>query len=154
MKGNSKVMISVFITWQGQVLLYCIGNKVISPSWAGLGNRFDQAALDQAKQAMLSKLEIMNSDLLSMELRYVTMRYVDGEMRQNYCFFAETNHELGFGPIGNMKWINFYDIPNMEISNPTRGILRHYLDVGRSNNRVYCGVVKEKGVAISELEEF
>lgn len=154
MKGNTKVMLSVFITYQGHVLLNCIGNRVTSPSWAAVGKRFEQEYLDEAKRSMLKYLDIQESDLDSIKLRYVTMRYKDGEIRQNCFYFVEAKNDLNIGPIGNKKWINFYQLPEMELPTTISSIMKHYLSVGSTNDLVYAGVMKEKGYAISELEEF
>lgn len=154
MKGNTKVMLSVFIFHEDKLLLNCIGNRVTAPSWAAVGKCFEQEALNAAKKSMVSDLKIMESDLLTMSLRYATMRYKDGEIRQNYFFFATTNYDMGYGPIGNMKWIPVAQLPEMELPKNMESILKHYLAVGQKDNKVYGGIMKEKGFAITELEEF
>lgn len=154
MKGNTKVMLSVLIFHEDKILLNCIGNRVTAPSWAAVGKRFEQEALDGAKKSMIKDLGIMASDFLTMELRYATMRYKDGEIRQNYFYFATTNYDMGIGPIGNMKWIPVAQLPEMELPKNLESVLKHYLAVGQKDHKVYGGIMKEKGFAITELEEF
>lgn len=154
MKGNTRVMLSVLIFHEDKILLNCIGNQVTSPSWAAVGKQFEQEALNSAKASMVKELGIMASDLLTMELRYATMRYKDGEIRQNYFFFATTNYDMGFGPIGNKKWIPVSQLPDMEIPKSLESVLKHYLAVGQKDHKVYGGIMKQQGYAITELEEF
>ncbi len=154
MKGNTKVMLSVLIFHEDKLLLKCIGNRVISPSWAAMGTRFEQEPLDNAKKAMIKELDIMSSDLLTLDLRYATTRYKDGEMRHNYFYIATTNYDLNFGPIGNMKWIPVAQLPQMELPTALESVLKHYLAVGQKTTCVYGGIMKKNGYAITELEEF
>lgn len=153
MTGSQKSSITVFLTNQGRILLKCVGEKMISPSFF-LNGSFDPDTLGYVQDKLLADYGMTTTALEEPQLRYVTLRWTNGELRQNFFYFAETRDELGIPPIGNLKWIPYGDALNMEMPKTVQGVLKHYLEIGRSNPRVYCGVVKEKGVAISELEEF
>lgn len=153
MTGSQKSSITVFLMNEGRVLLKCIGDKMISPSFFMNGS-FDPDTLGYVQDKLLSEYGMTTSSLEEPKLRYITLRVAGDELRENFFYFAETRDELGIPPIGNLKWIPYGDVVSMEMPKTVQGVLKHYLEIGRSNDRVYCGVVKQKGVAISELEEF
>lgn len=154
MTGYQRNSFTIFLVNEGRILVKCIGNKMISPSWFSSGGGFENDNLEFIRHKMFCEYGVTVDDLEEPKLRYITMRYTEGELRQNFFYFAETKNDLNIGFIGNNKWIPFMELINMEMPKTVQGVLKHYLEVGRSNERVYCGVVKQKGVAISELEEF
>ena len=151
--GYQKNSITVFLMNEGRVLIKCIGSKMVAPSFF-LNGSFDPDTLSYAQEKLLTQYSITTSALEEPKLRYITLRWAGGELRQNYFYFAETRDDLNIPPIGNVKWIPFNDFITMEMPKTVQSMWKHYLEVGRSNDRVYCGVVKEKGLAVSELEEF
>lgn len=154
MTGYQRNSFTVFLVNEGRILVKCIGNKLISPSWFASGGGFDNDNLAYIRHKMFCEYGVTVDDLEEPKLRYVTLRYTEGELRQNFFFFAETKNDLNIPFIGNDKWVPFMELLEMEMPKTVQGVLKHYLEIGRSNERVYCGVVKQKGLAISELEEF
>lgn len=154
MTGFQKNSFTIFLVNEGRILVKCIGNKLISPSWFSSGGNFEDDNLAFVRHKMFCEYNITVDDLEDPKLRYVTLRWGDGVLRQNFFYFAEAKNDLNVNFVGNDKWIPFDELLKMEMPKTVHSVLMHYLDVGRSNERVYCGVVKQKGVAISELEEF
>lgn len=153
MSGCQRNMISLFLTHQGKFLLKCINDQLISPS-ISVNGTYDPDTLGYVKDKMLSDYSLLSLSVEEPQLRYVTMRWKDGELRQSFFLFAETSHEVELPDVGNHRWVPVEELVTMKMPATVRGVLRHYLEVGYMNDSVYCGVVKEKGVAISEMENF
>ena len=88
-------MASVYIRRQNQILLLCRqGSSIVKNLWIGsAGGHFEENELNDARACVLRELEeelsLFEKDLENLTLRYVTVRYADGELRQNYYFFAD-----------------------------------------------------------------
>lgn len=94
MEGRLRNMASLYITSNDKMLLlYRIGSRVVAPSWCGIGGHFEKEELNDAKAAILREVSeeigITEEDLMNLRLRYITLRYKNQEIRQNYYFFAE-----------------------------------------------------------------
>ena len=90
-------MTSVYIFKDDRVLLlYRQGGKVVNNVWTGsAGGHFEDHELNNPESCILRELkEELNVDRDSLEglqLRYITLRNVKGEIRQNYYYFADLN---------------------------------------------------------------
>ena len=94
MQGKLRNMASVYITdGNRMLLLYRVGSRVVAPSWCGVGGHFEKEELNDAKAAILrevwEEIGLRECDLKNLKLRYITLRNKNGEIRQNYYFFAE-----------------------------------------------------------------
>ena len=93
--GKLRNMASVYIRSEDKLLLlYRQGNSIVSNLWIGsAGGHFEEGEVKDAQQCLLrelyEELTISEASLSNLSLRYVTLRYADGELRQNYYFFAE-----------------------------------------------------------------
>ena len=81
------------------LLLYRQGSRVVNDMWIGsAGGHFEPEELNDAKACVLrelnEELELAEKDLSHLELRYVTLRRCNGEIRQNYYFFADLKDEV------------------------------------------------------------
>ncbi|MCH5263832.1 MAG: NUDIX domain-containing protein [Lachnospiraceae bacterium] len=112
MDGKLRNMAGLYLRHGNQLLLlYRIGSRVISDSYtASAGGHFEQDELNDAKACVLRELyeetRLTEQDIDNLSLRYVTLRLKNGELRQNYYFFADlidhakeiTSNE------GNLEW--------------------------------------------------
>ena len=76
------------------LLLYRRGSKVANNTWiASAGGHFEEYELNDAKACALreiqEELSVTEEMLSDMRLRYITLRMTNGEIRQNYYFFAD-----------------------------------------------------------------
>ena len=86
-------MTAVYLFREGKLLmLYRVGSRVVAPSWCGVGGHFEQAELNDPRACALRELReetgLTEESLEELRLRYITLRMKNGEIRQNYYFFA------------------------------------------------------------------
>lgn len=91
-------MTSIYISCGTKILLlYRIGSRVVPPSWCGIGGHFEPDELNDPRTCVLRELEeetgLTEKDLKNISLRYVTLKLKDGEIRQNYYYFAELKNQ-------------------------------------------------------------
>ncbi len=162
MNGKLRNMASVYILCKDSILmLYRIGSKVVAPSWCGIGGHFECNELNDARACMLRELNeemrLMESDLKNVELRYITLRLKNGEVRQNYYFFADLKENIAVSLAcdeGKPEWIPIKKLEGLEMPFTSKYVLEHYLKIGRFTNRLYGGNAVEDGVLFAELNEF
>ena len=98
MDGRLRCMTGIYLTYQGEYyLLYRQGSSVISDSYTGTaGGHFEPSELNDARACVLRELReetgLTEDDIQGLKLRYVTQRLKNGEIRQNYYFFAELKY--------------------------------------------------------------
>ena len=158
--GKLRNMASVYLIREEEILLlYRQGNSIVSNLWIGsAGGHFEQSELNDAKACVLRELkEELNlnpSVLTDLQLRYVTMRYTNGEIRQNYYFFAKITgdiHETPESTEGICKWFQFSQVNDLPMPFTAKHVLNHYLDEGRYTNELYGGIADLFGVNFHHL---
>lgn len=93
MDGKLRNMTAVYLAKKDKVLmLYREGGRVADHVWTGsAGGHFEKEELNDAKACVLREMEeelgLGSDDIEGLTLRYVTLRYTKGEIRQNYYFF-------------------------------------------------------------------
>ena len=90
-------------------------------------------------------------------MRYVTLRRTNGEIRQNYYFFAELCEYTGFDFVSNegiLKWFDVSELRTLEMPYTAKYVIDHYLNIGAFNNKVYGGIANGEQVIFIELPEF
>lgn len=162
MDGKLRNMAGVYIIdGDKMLLLYRIGSRVVEPSWCNIGGHMEKEELNDTKAGMLRELHeeigLIESDLSEISLRYVTLRLKNGEIRQNYYFFANLNNhesELSECNEGILKWVEINQILDLEMPFSAKEVLRHYISVGRYSNNIFAGIATDKQVVFHELNEF
>ena len=87
-------MTGIYLSCGGQMLLlYRQGGRVVSDRWiASAGGHFEKEELNDPKVCVLRELKeelnLTEDDLENLKMRYIGLRCVNGEIRQNYYFFA------------------------------------------------------------------
>lgn len=162
MYGKLRNMTALYLINGEQVLLlYRIGSKIADKSYVGCaGGHFEEEELNDAQACVLRELReetgLTASDIKDLAMRYITMRLKNGEVRQNYYFFAQlcdptrtvTSNE------GILSWVPLTDIDNLPMPQSAKSVLRHYRAYGRYDCALRGGVTEEDGVDFHILREF
>ena len=162
MDGKLRNMTAIYISrGEEMLMLYRVGSRVVSPSWCGIGGHFETDELNDAKACALRELQeeagLRESDLENLTMRYVTLRLKNGEIRQNYYFFAELRESVSVeltSNEGRLQWIPYDQIMDREMPFTAYDMLQHYLTVGQHTDELYAGVTTENGVEFTSLREF
>ena len=162
MNGKLRNMTSIYISHGNKMLLlYRIGSRVVAPSWCGIGGHFEEAELNHARACVLrelyEELKVPESHLENLRLRYLTVRLKNGEIRQNYYFFADLKPGANISLCcdeGRPEWVDYDKVLEKEMPYTAKYVLRHYLETGKNTKGVYCGVATRSKVSFTLLEEF
>ena len=154
-------MTSVYLTGEKGILcLYRIGSRVASNRWIGsAGGHFEPDELNDPKKCVLREMQeelgLTESDVEGLTLRYITHRLVEGEIRQNYYFFARLKEERELSSTeGNLRWMSFDEIPHLYMPVSAKHMILHYLEEGRFTDHIYCGVTEETGTNFVVMRSF
>lgn len=153
---------SIYIIFKDKILLlYRVGSRVVQPSWCGLGGHFEKDELNNPKACVLRELfeevGIRESDIGRVELKYITLRMKNNEVRQNYYFFTELhNAEININECdeGILEWVDINEVLDREMPFTAKECLKHYLSTGKDDDKLYGGVATDSGVNFIELKEF
>lgn len=146
-------MASVFLTSGDEVLLlYRQGGRVVNGVYiASAGGHFEKDELNDpeacALREMKEELGLDKTHLKSLALRYITIRQVEGEIRQNYYFFAETERhvmESLSSCEGTLRIFHKDDIPSVEMAVSAKNALMHWFGEGRFTKCIYAGAYDGK----------
>ena len=161
MDGKLRNMTSLYLTKGDSILcLYRIGSRVANQMYIGsAGGHFESDELNDAKKCVLreayEELGIREEDLLDLKMRYITLRLKNGEVRQNYYFFARLREDRELTSTeGQLHWVNFEDIPALKMPSSAKHMILHYLQWGRFDNNLYAGVSEAWGANFAPLAEF
>lgn len=155
-------MVSLYIRSQNRLLmLYRVGSRVVPPSWCGIGGHFEADELNDPYKCVLRELReetgLAPEDIRGLRLRYITLRLKNGEVRQNYYFFADLNRRMIDVPQcgeGVLEWVDIGDVPAMEMPCTAAHCLKHYLATGQRDDKLYAGAATPNGLDFVELAEF
>lgn len=163
MNGKLRNMTAIYILCKNKILLlYRQGGNVVNNVWvASAGGHFEENELNEARSCVLRELEeelgLTEKDLQDIEMRYVALRRVDGEIRQNYYFFAKVEDETSLNLISNegkLQWFDISEVHSLEMPYTAKYVIQHYFDVGMHNSQLYCGIADGKQVVFTEMPEY
>lgn len=149
-----------FIREDGLLCLYRIGSRVADHLYVGAcGGHFEESELSSPESCVLREMEeelgLFPEDIRDLTLRYMTVRYMGPEIRQNYYFFARlnSNRELSSreGELHFFTWEELKTIP-MPVS--ARQMMDHFLQVGRFDENLYAGITEPGGSRFVKLQHF
>ena len=162
MTGKLRNMTAIYLFKGDKVLLlFKQGGRVVSNVWTGsAGGHFEATELNDPKGCMLRELKeelnLCEADIENLAMRYVTLRYTNGEIRQNYYFFADLKDSVS-GNLqsteGNTKWFSVDEISPLEMPFTAKYVIEHYCAVGRFTDKMYTGVTSDSGVQFIELPQ-
>lgn len=162
MDGRLRNMTAVYISrGEEMLLLYRVGSRVVAPSWCGVGGHFEQGELNDARACVLRELReetgLAESDLTGLAMRYCCMRLKNGEVRQNYYFFAELAPEAKLPAActeGRLAWVPYGELLQKPMPHTAYYTIKHYLKTGRHTDVLYAGATREDEVVFTPLNEF
>lgn len=163
MDGILRNMASIYISKGNKMLLlYRQGGRVVNDVWLGsAGGHFEECELNDARACVLRELQeelgITEKEIENLYLRYVTLRRSEGEIRQNYYFFADLKNgvdERFSSNEGVSRWFSLSELTSLEMPFTSKYVIRHYLDVGCKTDVVYGGIADGEKVVFTEMPEF
>ena len=161
MDGKLRNMTSLYLTKGESVLcLYRIGSRVANQMYIGsAGGHFECDELNDARKCVLreayEELGILEEDLADLKMRYITLRLKNGEVRQNYYFFAQLREDRTLTSTeGQLHWVKFEDVPRLKMPSSAKHMILHYLKQGRFDDKLYAGVSEHWGANFAPLSEF
>ena len=149
MTATLRNMTSVYIFKGDRVLLlYRQGSRVVNNVWTGsAGGHFEDYELNNPESCVIREMKeelgIDRGSLETLQLRYITLRNVKGEIRQNYFYFAELNRDypdMIESNEGKAKWFDIDEIADLEMPYTARFVIEHYLEIGKFSQDTYVGV--------------
>ena len=143
------------------LFLYRRGSRVVPDSYTGTaGGHFEPDELNDPFACVMRELReetgLTADDITPPRLRYVTLRCTNGEIRQNYYFFAELRDpsRIVVSNEGDVFAVLPEDALTLNMPHTAKFMFRHWLEIGRYDHRLYCGAASsDGGVMFTELSE-
>lgn len=143
------------------LLLYRQGSAVADEMWIGAaGGHFEPCELNDPKACVLREMEeelgLKEEMVSNLELRYVTLRKINGEIRQNFYFFADLEGGEKLDLVSNegiLKWFELSGLAQLNMPFSARFMMDHYLEVGRFDHQVYGGISDGTKVIFTKMQE-
>lgn len=161
MNGKLRNMTSVYLTGErGLLCLYRIGSRVANNQYIGsAGGHFEENELNDPRACVLremrEELGLTEADVEGLTLRYITHRLKNGEIRQNYYFFARLRGERELvSSEGRLRWVSYGEIPALDMPVSAKHMILHYLYTGRYDEKLYAGITEENGTQFVAMKEF
>lgn len=149
-----------FVNKDGILCLFRIGSRVADKMYIGAaGGHFEENEMSDPEKCILremkEELDLAETDIENLSLRYITHRLKNGEIRQNYYFFAQlkTDKPLKSNE-GTLKWIPFSDFDALPMPVSAKHMMLHYLKEGRYTHHLYAGITQEEGTVFTVMREF
>ena len=155
-------MTGIYLSCNGRMLLlYRQGGRVVTDQWvASAGGHFEAEELNDPKACVLRELKeelnLTEDDLTDLRMRYIGLRNVNGEIRQNYYFFANLKPEhyaLFYSDEGKCKWVDYAEIMKYDMPVTARYVMEHYLQTGQFTDCLYSAVCEGTDFRFTELKE-
>ena len=117
-------MASLYIIKDNKMLLlYRQGSRVVNNMWVGsAGGHFEENELNNPKACILRELQeelgITGHEIEDLHLRYITLRRMENEVRQNYYFFAKLKDNISEELSSNegiSKWFSLSELAALEM---------------------------------------
>ena len=161
MDGKLRNMTSVYLyDHEGILCLYRVGSKVANNKYIGsAGGHFEERELSNARACALRELQeelgLTEADVPDMKLRYITCRLKNGELRNNYYFFASFDRTRTLvSNEGTLHWFSYEEAKDLHMPGSARHMLDHYLEIGRFDDKLYGGMTEPGGTRFVEMREF
>ena len=160
--GQLRNMTSIYLmNGKKMLFLYRVGSRVVNNAYIGsAGGHFEMDELNNAKSCILRELHeeigLTQDDLENLRLRYITLRLKNGEVRQNYYFFADlkdAKRPLASNE-GKLEWMDSEELEAMEMPYTAKCVVQHFVKVGRTTNCLYVGISTRERIDFVELQEF
>lgn len=155
-------MTAIYLTRGDKILLlYRMGSRVVGNSYTGTaGGHMEPDEITSPRACVLRELYeetgLTEAALEGLTMRYVTMRLKNGEIRQNYYYFAELREgcEPKESNEGRLEWFALDALGGLPMPFTARQMIDHYLQEGRHTQLLYGAISTENGAVFTPLEEF
>ena len=155
-------MTAIYLTCGDRILLlYRIGSRVVGNSYTGsAGGHIEAEEYRDPRTCVLRELQeetgLTEDALDGLALRYITMRNKNGEVRQNYYYFAELKPGMDVhnSTEGRLEWHDMNALDALPMPVTARHVVNHYLAVGRFDDKLYGGITTEDGSVFTEMTDF
>lgn len=161
MNPTLRNMTSLFFQREdGLLCLYRIGSRVANRKYVGAcGGHFAEPELSSPERCVLREMEeelgLLPTDIRDLTLRYITVRYMGHEIRQNYYFFARlTDDRQLHSTEGELRFFTWDALRTVDMPVSARHMMDHYLQVGRFTDCKYAGITEPGGTRFAELRYF
>ena len=161
MNPSLRNMTSLFFTEpEGLWCLYRIGSRVANRKYVGAaGGHFEQDELSSPEACVLremrEELGLKPEDVENLTLRYVTLRYMGHEIRQNYYFFGSLKQKQTLHSTeGELRFFTWEELKTVDMPVSARHMMDHYLSVGRFDENRYAGITEPEGSRFVRLQHF
>ena len=149
-----------FVREDGLLCLYRIGSRVANHLYVGAcGGHFEESELSSPESCVLremrEELGLFPDDIEALTLRYITVRYMGREIRQNYYFFAKLKGERALSSTeGDLHFFTWEELKSVPMPVSARHMMDHYLEVGRLDENLYAGITEPGGSRFVKLQHF
>lgn len=149
-----------FVEGENLLCLYRMGSRVVGNKHVGAaGGHFEKEELNDPRACVLREMQeelgLTEEDVEGLTLRYITHRFLAGEIRQNYYFFGKlkTNRKLESNE-GILKWVPFTEVPELEMPISAKHMILHYIKEGCYTDKLYGGITEENSTRFVEMRQF
>ena len=158
--GKLRNMTSVYLMDGRKVLLlYRQGDSIVHDLWIGsAGGHFEAEEYADAKACVLrelyEELSLTSDSICDLQLRYITLRNTDTELRQNYYFFAKLKPSVSRqlpSTEGITQWFPLDGISELPMPFTARYMIDHYFSIGQYDEALYGGIANENGMTFTKL---
>ena len=156
-------MTGIYLSCKGKMLLlYGQNGRVVSDKWvASAGGHFEPDELNDPYACVLRELNeelgLSESDIEDLKLRYIALRNVDGEIRQNYYFFADLKEDLYREYTSNegiSRWVDYSEVTSLPMPLTAKYVIEHYMDKGRLTDELYSAICDGSDYRFVPLREW
>jgi len=126
---------------------------------AAAGGHFEESELCSPEVCVLreakEELGLEKEDIAGLALRYIALKYANGEIRQNYYFFGRISPEKAAGLTSNegeLVALSPEKAPDLPAPFCPPFVLRHWLETGRYDTRLYGGAATADGLEFSPMD--
>lgn len=164
MTGRLRSMTSVYFTREDGVLcLFRMGSRIANNKYIGAaGGHFEEGEVASARDCVLremrEELGLTEEDVEGLRMKYITLRLKDGEVRQNYYFFARLKEERELvSNEGELRWVKWEELPGLNMPVSAKHMILHYAKIGRFDDKAYASIAlseNEGDAVFAELREF
>jgi 8-oxo-dGTP diphosphatase len=161
-EGQLRNMASLYLmNGKNMLFLYRVGSRVVHNTYIGsAGGHFEMDELNNAKACILRELQeeigLTKDDLENLKLRYITLRLKNGEVRQNYYFFADlidADRTLVSNE-GKLEWMDTQKLDDIQMPYTAKCVVQHFVKVGKNTDCLYAGISTKEQIDFVELQEF
>lgn len=116
--------------------------KLYPGAWSPIGGHMEGFELNDPMSACIREINeetgLKEQDLLDMQLKYITYRRINNELRIQHIYFGTAlRKDVTSCSEGELFWINQDDLLNLKMSFVNTNILQHYFKIGRTSRNIF-----------------